>query len=145
MMTGDQIPRHPEDPSFLSDRATFLRGLHGHGRVNDVPALLDLHAFHIDASKDDCDEPVWLVGVFDHMDFLVHEPFQLRDVLALLPDRLADAPFLHDETQLAPALDAPDDRLPRGTLEESHASAPRSPKATLTHAAPRAAVVPPSG
>src|SRR5439155_1142639 len=29
MMAGDQVSRHPEVPTFLSDRATLLRGLHG--------------------------------------------------------------------------------------------------------------------
>src|SRR6266566_4005055 len=41
MMARDQIPRNPEVPTFLSDRATLLRGLHGHGRMDDVPFLHD--------------------------------------------------------------------------------------------------------
>src|SRR2546430_1723655 len=135
MMAGDQIPRHPEVPSFLSDRATFLRGLHRHGRVNDVPALLDLHAFHVEVPEDVRDEPVGLVGVLDHVDVLVHEPFQLRDVLALLPDRLADVPFLHDENQLVAGVDAVDDRRPREILEESHVFDRLFVKDNLDHAA----------
>src|SRR5256885_13601256 len=106
MMARDQIPRHPEVPTFLSDRATLLRGLHGHGRMDDVPALLELDALHVEVPEDVRDEPVRLVRVLDHVDVLVHEPLRLRDVLALLPDRLADVPFLHAEKQLVGRGDA---------------------------------------
>src|SRR5205814_915522 len=119
MMAGDQVPRYPDVSTFLSDRATLLRGLHGHGRMDDVPTLLELDALHVEVPEDVRDEPVRLVRVLDHVDVLVHEPLQLRDVLALLPDRLADVPFLHDENQLVGCVDAVDDGRPREILEES--------------------------
>src|SRR5256885_14231558 len=68
MMAGDQVPRHPEVSTFLSDRAALLRGLHGHGRMDDVPALLELDALHVEVPEDVRDEPVRLVRVLDHVD-----------------------------------------------------------------------------
>src|SRR5438309_4621550 len=135
MMARDQVPRHPEVPTFLSDRATLLRGLHGHGRMDDVPALLELDALHVEVPEDVRDEPVRLVRVLDHVDVLVHEPLQLRDVLALLPDRLADVPFLHDENQLVGCVDAVDDGRPREILEESDVFDRLFVKDNLDHAA----------
>src|SRR5213083_1157626 len=135
MMAGDQVPRHPEVSTFLSDRATLLRGLHGHGRMDDVPALLELDALHVEVPEDVRDEPVRLVRVLDHVDVLVHEPLQLRDVLALLPDRLADVPFLHDENQLVGCVDAVDDGRPREILEESDVFDRLFVKDNLDHAA----------
>src|SRR5437660_282084 len=135
MMAGDQIPRHPEVSTFLSDRATLLRGLHGHGRMDDVPALLELDALHVEVPEHVRDEPVRLVRVLDHVDVLVHEPLQLRDVLAFLPDRLADVPFLHDENQLVGRVDAVDDGRPREILEESDVFDRLFVKDNLDHAA----------
>src|SRR5213078_3415808 len=135
MMAGDQVPRYPEVSTFLSDRATLLRGLHGHGRMDDVPALLELDALHVEVSEDVRDEPVRLVRVLNHVDVLVHEPLQFRDVLALLPDRLADVPFLHDENQLVGRVDAVDDGRPREILEESDVFDRLFVKDNLDHAA----------
>src|SRR5438046_2445898 len=135
MMAGDQVSRHPEVSTFLSDRATLLRGLHGHGRMDDVPTLLELDALHVEVPEDVRDEPVRLVRVLDHVDVLVHEPLQLRDVLALLPDRLADVPFLHHENQLVGRVDAIDDGRPREILEESDVFDRLFVKDNLDHAA----------
>src|SRR5438309_275147 len=52
------------------------------------------------------------------VDVPVHEPLQLRDVLALLPDRLADVPFLDDEDQLVAGVHAIDDGRPGQVLEK---------------------------
>src|SRR5207248_3155378 len=48
----------------------------------------------------------------------VHEPLQLRDVLALLSDRLADVPFLDNEDQLVAGVHAIDDGRPGQVLEK---------------------------
>jgi len=64
------------------------------------------------------DEPIRLIRVLDDVDVPVHEPLQLRDVLALLPDRLADVPFLDDEDQLVAGVHAIDDGRPGQVLEK---------------------------
>src|SRR5436305_86470 len=97
--------------------------------------LLELDALHVEVPEDVRDEPVRLVRVLDHVDVLVHEPLQLRDVLALLPDRLADVPFLHDENQLVGCVDAVDDGRPREILEESDVFDRLFVKDNLDHAA----------
>src|SRR6266540_2309657 len=71
MVTGDQIPRNAQVAALLPDRPPLLRRLDGHGRVGDVPTLLELDGLDVVVPEDVRDELVRLVGVLDDVDELV--------------------------------------------------------------------------
>src|SRR5207247_9237214 len=73
MMAGDQVSRHPEVSTFLSDRATLLRGLPVHGPIDELPTVLELDALHVEVPEAVRDEPVRLVRALEHVDGVVHE------------------------------------------------------------------------
>src|SRR5438876_11865077 len=135
MVSGNEIPRDPQVPAFLADRPPLLRCLDGHGRVHDVPAVLDQDALHVEIPEHVRDESIRLIRVLDDVDVPVHEPLQLRDVLALLPDRLADVPFLDDEDQLVAGVHAIDDGRPGQVLEKRDVLDRLLVKDNLGHAA----------
>src|SRR5207247_10196414 len=83
-----------------------------------APAGLDQDALHVEVPEHVRDEPIRLIRVLDDVDVPVHEPLQLRDVLALLPDGLADVPFLDDKDQLVAGVHAIDDGRPGQVLEK---------------------------
>src|SRR5712691_85038 len=117
MVAGDQVPRHPEVPAVLSDRAALLGRLDGHRRVDDVPPLFDLHGLDVEVPEDVRDELVRVLRVLDDVDVLVDQALQLRDVLALLADRLPDVALLDDEDEFVARVDAVHDRRPGEILE----------------------------
>src|SRR5437867_4613836 len=118
VVAGDEVPGDAEVPPLLPDRASLLRRLDRYGRVDDVPPLFDRDRLHVEVPEDVGNELVRLIRILDDMDVLVHEPLQLRDVLAFLPDRLPDVPFLHDEDELVSGVDAVDNGRPREILEQ---------------------------
>src|SRR5881628_2702822 len=118
MMARDQVSGDAQVPSILSDRPPLLRRLHGHGRVDDVPSLFDLDGLDVEIPEDVRDELVRLLRILDDVDVLVDQALQLRDVLALLADRLPDVAFFDNEDELVPRVDAVHDRRPSEILEE---------------------------
>src|SRR5712692_462944 len=118
MVAGDQVARHPEVPALLPDCPALLRGLDRDGRMDHVPPMLDLDALHVEVPEHVRHEPIRLVRVLDDMDVFVHQALQLRDILALLADCLADLALLHDENEPVSRVDAIDDSRPREILEE---------------------------
>src|SRR5438552_1639520 len=93
MMTRDQVSGDAQVLSVLADRTPLLRRLHGDGGVDDLPPLFDLDGLDVEIPEDVRDELVRLLRILDDVDVLVDQALQLRDVLALLADRLADVAF----------------------------------------------------
>src|SRR6266568_2592916 len=100
MVSRDQVPEHAQVPPLLADRPSLLRRVYGHGRMDDaVVPRLDLDLLHVVRAEDVRDECLRVVAVLDDVNLLVHPPPEVRDVLAPLPDRPRDVPFLDDEDQ----------------------------------------------
>src|SRR3990172_12689931 len=119
MMAGNEVPRDAKVPALLPDRPALLRRVDRDRRVRDVPTLLDLDFLHVVVAEHVGDELLGIVRIFDHVDVLVHQPLELRGVLALLPDRPTDVAFLHDEDEAVSRIDAVHDRRPGHVLEQS--------------------------
>src|SRR3989454_3928576 len=117
MVAGDQVARHAEVPSVLPNRPALLRRLDGHRRVDDVPPLFDLHGLDVEIPEDVRDELVRVFRILDDVNVLVDQALQLRDILALLADRLADVAFLDDEDEFVARVDAVHNRRPGEILE----------------------------
>src|SRR6266699_4973332 len=137
MVAGDQIPRNAQVAALLPDRPALLRRLDGHARAGDVRAKLELDGLDVVVPEDVRDELVGLVGVLHHVDLLVDEPLQFRDILALLPDRFPDVAFLDDEDELVARVDAVDDRRAAEVLEEGDVLDRLLVENDLGHANPR--------
>src|SRR6059036_4120331 len=112
MMARDEVPGDAQISSILPDCTALFRRLDRDGRVDDVAPLFDLNGLDVEIPEDIRDELVGLLRILDDVDVLVHQAFQLRDVLAFLADRLPDVAFLDDEDELFARVDAVHDRRP---------------------------------
>src|SRR5438128_9855015 len=118
MMARDEVAGDAQISSVLPDRTALLRRLDGDGRVDDVAPLFDLNGLDVEIPEDIRDELVGLFRILDDVDVLVHQAFQLRDVLAFLADRLPDVAFLDDEDELVARSDPVHDVVRRESWKE---------------------------
>src|SRR5438034_1325982 len=137
MMARDEVPRDAQISSILPDRTALFRRLDRDGRVHDIAPLFDLNGLDVEIPEDIRDELVGLFRILDDVDVLVHQAFQLRDVLAFLADRLPDVAFLDDEDEFVARVDAVHDRRPREILEERDVPDRLLVENDLGHANPR--------
>ena len=121
-MPGDQVPRDPEVLPPTADCLPLEGRLHGDGGVGDVPPLLDLDLLHLVVAEDVRYERLGNNRELDDEDLPVHQPPELRDVLALLPDRASDVPRLDDVHDAVRRVEAVHDRRAGNVLEEGGVS-----------------------